>query len=109
MPPVKISKDVTSTSASITNATTISISVKPDWARFISILDRDPAREPVHVHEVLALAGGNRDASTGGAPVGIEADPALALARDLRGRGVELEVDALWQLARRGLAGQRVF
>src|SRR4051812_49481550 len=91
-PAEKSSKLVESTSASSTNATTISISVNPPSRFALLLIDRHPPRDPVHVHEVLALAGGNGDAAARRAAIGIEPDGADALAHHLRLRGVELEV-----------------
>src|SRR5258708_21431917 len=91
-PAEKSSNAVDMTRASSTKATTTSISVKPFCFLFI---DRHPPGEPVDVHQVLALAGGHRDAPAGGAAVGIEADRAALRAGDLGLRGVELELDGL--------------
>src|SRR3954470_6153085 len=103
-PEAKISKPVESTSASSTKATTISTSVNPASRRrgcaIRLVIDRHPPGDPVHVHEILALAGGHRDPPAGRAAVGIEADRAYALARDFGLRGVELEIHARRQLSR---------
>src|SRR5579862_6695486 len=103
-PAEKTSKASVSTTASSTKATTTSISVKPRCL----FIDRHPPREPVDVHEVLALAGLHGDASSGGAAVRIEADRAAVLAHHLGLGRVELEVDVLRQLVRVLLAGRDV-
>src|SRR6185369_14280198 len=79
------------------NATTTSIRVNPTWRRPL-FANRHPPREPVHVDQVLALAGGHRDASPGRAAVRIEADRATPLARDFGLRGEELDLEGLRQL-----------
>src|SRR6185437_9887253 len=93
----KISNPVESTSARRTNATTTSISVNP---ADLALFNRHPSGEPVDVDEVLALARRHRDPPAGGAAVRIEADAAAMLARDLAFRGIELELDAVGELAR---------